>query len=152
MKKTFLFFFLFSLSHFAFSQRDTTLTKAYVNDSLYAFLDSVPEKVKIADVTYLPKCSFSHDKTRHSKAKPYYWNCLLRASGKSALPANIKQVKLFILSDTTIYEFTYVQKSLCWNKTTDVYQKPVAVIIEFLDTTTNKNYFVRAKGPFPTKH
>jgi hypothetical protein len=153
MKKFLLLFISISISHFVFSQTDTTLAKMYGNDSLYQVLNSTPTRVS-ADSTgaYYITCLFTHSKTRHSKVKPYYWNAVLKKEHIDHIPATVKPVKLFILSDTAIYEFTYLQKRLCWNKTMDVYQKPVAVVVEFMDTTTGKKYFVRAKGPFKTKH
>ena len=152
MKKIISTFIFVFAAQFLFSQIEVESTKIYGNDSLYSFLNNTPEKVKIADNTFFTQCTFTHQKMHRGQAKPYYWNSTLKCSGKSTLPTTIKQEKLYILSDTAIYEFTYIPKSLCWNKTSDVYQKPVAVIIEFLDTTTNTKYYVRAKGPFSVKH
>jgi|ERR1041385_5261087 hypothetical protein len=152
MQKVISVIIFISITPFLFSQIESEPTKIYGNDSLYSFLNTTPEKIKIGDNTFFTQCNFTHQKMRRGKAKPYYWNSTLKCSGKSTLPASIKQEKLYILSDTAIYEFAYIPESLCWNKTNDVYQKPMAVIIEFLDTSTNTKYYVRAKGPFSVKH
>jgi len=33
-------------------------------------------------------------------------------------------------------------------KTSDLMDKPLSVVVEFIDTKTNKKYFVKAKGRF----
>lgn len=153
MKTYLLFFISISISLTAFAQTDTTKAKIYGNDSLYQFLNNAPAKVAIdSSGHYFISCTMTHGKTKHAKVKPYYWNAVLKKENASHLPTNIKPIKLFILSDTSIYEFTYVEARYCWNKTMDVYQKPVAVVVEFVDTNTNKKYYVRKKGPFTTKH
>jgi hypothetical protein len=148
MKNVLLIFISLFISQFAFSQSDSTKAKIYRNDTLAARLGNSAETITIDDASYFLKCTFTHSASQRGKKKPYYWNIFLRSSKASSLPPNIKQLKLYIITDTLIYEFSYLPISYCWNKTIDLYPKPLIVVEEFIDTKTNKKYLVKSKGPF----
>jgi hypothetical protein len=152
MKNLFLLIFSILIFTPAFSQSDSTTTKIYQIDSLAILLDKSPLKISIEEINYYPKCSFTHNPTYHGKTFPYNWTIFLRTTKGAKLPGNIKPLKLFILTDSLVYEYTYLTGSHCWNKTSDLMDKPLGVVMEFIDTKTNKKYFVKAKGPFSIKH
>ncbi|MCX6310456.1 MAG: hypothetical protein NT084_02350 [Bacteroidetes bacterium] len=152
MKKIFLVFISLFLVSFAFSQVDSTNTKIYRNDTLAARLNQSLAKITIDKENYFLKCAFTHATPSHGIRKPYYWNIFLRTTHVSVIPENIKPLKLFIITDTLIYEYSYLPNAHCWSKTSDLYEKPLSVVVEFVDIKTNRKYFVKAKGPFVTKH
>jgi hypothetical protein len=152
MKNSILIIFSFLIFNSAFSQTDSTNTKIYRNDTLSLRLDKSPLKISIEEVNYFLKCSFIRNPIYHGKTFPYNWIIFLRTTKGTKIPENIKPLKLFILTDTLIYEYSYLPEPHCWNKTSSLMDKPMSVIVEFIDTRTSKRYFVKAKGPFSVKH
>jgi hypothetical protein len=152
MKNFSLIFISFLIFHPAFSQTDSTSTKVYRNDTLSSRLDKSLPRISIDKSAYILKCNFTHDPPYHGKNFPYHWTIFLRTSHAAVLPETIKPLKLFILTDTLIYEYSYLPEAHCWSKTSELMDKPLSVVVEFMDTKTNKKYFVKAKGPFSVKH